>query len=395
MDTDVAGMLAALFHPGARPDPYPLLGRLRTLSPYVEPPLRLAVLGRFTDAAAALRDRGLSSLRPGSPSFFSLDPPRHTRLRALAARAFTPDLVASVEPSIHRVTRRVLATAAERGGLDIAQDLGYPLTAAVLAELFGVPVAEVVLWDGWTRLLTLAIDPRPVPDPAFTERVERARAEFEEYLRPLVRRRRGSGGGDLISRLADATDGGNHLDEQELLDTCVLFAVAARENPVGMIGNTVLALLRHPDQWRRLRQDPTRADAVVAEALRYDPPAQLTGRTTTVEVELGGVRVPPGYGVLILLAAANRDPDRFPDADRFDPDRRAGAHLAFAAGPHYCMGADLAVLQTRVAVRMLTEAIARPEWDPASLVYKPNVSIRGVEQLRVSAAVTPLPASGR
>lgn len=392
MSIQVQLALAKLFDQAARPDPYPLLTRLREASPSVMPSVQTLVVGRHADVNAVLRSRTVSSLRPESPSFFSLDPPNHTRLRSLTSKAFTTRFVDALEPRIRRITNELLDSVADRDDVDLPQDLGYPLTGRIICEMFGLPHTDVEVFRGWTRILTHAIDPQLFPNPELDREARRARLEFEDYFRPIVAQRRQHPGDDLVSRLVTVRDGDDRLDEQELLDTCVLLAVAAYENPVGMIGNTVLALLRHPDELAKVKADPTLAAGAVEETLRWDAPAQLTGRTTVEPLTIGSVRVPAGYVVLLLLAAANRDSTVFPDGDRFDITRGAKNHLAYAAGIHYCVGADLARLEVRVVVEELAKRLVDPQLVPGSLVYKPNVSIRGPLHMRIAAKIEPVAA---
>lgn len=387
MSIQVQIALGKLFDQSARPDPYPLLATLRESSPCVMPAVQTVVVGRYADTSKVLRDRTVSSLRPDSPSFFSLDPPEHTRLRGLTAKAFPPRVVDALEPRIRQITHDLLSEVADADDFDLPQHVGYQVTGRIICELFGLPHSDVEVFRDWTRLLTHHIDPQMFPDPEFNAAVAKARSDFEDYFRPFIEERRKRPGEDMVSRLVHVRDGDDRLGEQELLDTCVLLAVAAHENPVGLIGNTFLALLRHPDQLAQVQRDPSLAGAAVEETLRHDSPAQLTGRTATRPIELNGTVIPAGFSVLLLLAAANRDSAAFPDADRFDLHRGANNHLAYAAGPHFCMGADLARLEARVVIEVLAERLAEPHLVPGSLEYKPNVSIRGPLHMRVAGTI--------
>lgn len=387
MSVKVQLALAKLFDQAARPDPYPHLTRLRDASPTVMPAVQTVVFGTHADVSAVLRNRSVSSKRPESPTFFSLDPPVHTRLRGLTSLAFTPALVSGLEPMIRRITHELLDEVAGESEFDLVQHVGYPLTGRVICGMFGLPDEDVEAFGDWTRILTMAIDPQMFPDPAFDDQTRRARLAFEDYFRPFLAERRRDPGDDLVSRLLQARVGDDRLSDQEIVETCVLLAVAARENPVGMIGNTVLALLRHPDQFAMVRDGRVSTRDAVEETLRWDSPAQLTGRTATERMTIGAVTVPAGYFILLLLAAANRDSSVFPDGDRFDITRPTGRHVAFAAGPHYCMGSDMSRLLARVVLEVLIERLPDPQLIAESLVYKPNVSIRGPLHLKLAGKI--------
>ncbi|GAA3734336.1 cytochrome P450 [Salinactinospora qingdaonensis] len=384
MSTEVQADLQRLFDSSSRPNPYPVLQRLREASPCPIVDGAVVLLARHADCSTILRNRTVSSKREGSPSFFSLDPPEHTRLRGLTAKAFTPKRVDACAPRIRATAHELVEKAATTGSFDLVSDYAYTITARTICDMFGVPDGDHEIFRDWTRLLTLAIDPQIIPNPIFNNQVEQARLQFNEYFAPMIADRRAHPRDDLITALINVTDGGDHLTETELLDTFVLLIVAAHENPVGLIGNTMLALLNHPDQLAAVRENPELAAAAVEETLRYDAPAQMTGRTATEPIELGDLEIQPGTGLFLMLAAANRDPDAHPDPDRFDISRASTNHLAFAAGPHFCMGADLAKLEARIAVEVLTQRLVDPAYDPEALKYKPNVSIRGPLEMPMS-----------
>jgi cytochrome P450 len=211
-----------------------------------------------------------------------------------------------------------------------------------------------------------------------------ARIEFADYFRELVAQRRTQPGDDLLTELIRAEDEGSRLTEAELLATSILLLVAGHETTVGLISNAVLALLRHPDQLAALRDDPGLAGDTVEETLRYDPPVQLTARVARDEIQIGDVTATDGAVILVLLAATGRDPEVFPEPDRFDITRPAGGHLAFAAGPHFCLGAPLARLEASIAVTAFAQQLTRPALD--GLSYKPNFNLRGPERLVVRTA---------
>ena len=263
--------------------------------------------------------------------------------------------------------------------------LAYPLPVRIICELLGVPAADHSRFAGWSASLAHSVQPQFLaPDAASVATAQQARLEFADYFRELIAARRARPADDLLSELIRAEDDGQRLSEAELIATCVLLLVAGHETTVGLISNAILALLRHPDQLAALRADPGLAGGAVEETLRYDAPVQLTGRVARGVMQVGGVTAPDGAVLLLLLAATGRDPDAFADPDRFDIRRAPGTHLAFAAGPHFCLGAPLARLEATIALQAFAARVTDPELDPAGLAYKPNLNLRGPERLAVS-----------
>jgi hypothetical protein len=418
--------LAELANPAVLPDPYPVLAGLREASPFAAPlpsPLpagALVVVGRHEDCSRILRDPRASSERgrsllsppparlpiPPSPapftpraaSFLSLDPPDHTRLRRLVSKAFTPRVIAALAPRIRELAHGLLTSAGGMGRragdgsharreIEIVSQLAYPLPVRIISELLGVPATDHSRFAGWSARLAHSLQPQFGPaDPGEAAAVQKARLEFADYFRELIAIRRARPAADLLSQLIRAEDDGQYLSEQELIGTCVLLLVAGHETTVGLISNAVLALLRNQDQLAALRADPELAAGAVEETLRYDAPVQFTGRVARGGMQIGPVSAPDGAVLMLLLAAAGRDPAVFADPDRFDIRRTAAGgpgHLAFAAGPHFCLGAPLARLEATIAVQAFVTRVDGPELDEAGLSYKPNVNLRGPERLPV------------
>jgi len=394
--------LAALADPAVLPDPYPVLAGLREASPFTEAGGALVVVGRHADCSAILRDPRASSERNNSllappemraqraPSFLSLDPPDHTRLRRLVSKAFTPRVIARLEPRIREVTDELLTAAGSAGEtaarqLEVVSQLAYPLPVRIISEMLGVPAGDHARFAGWSASLAHSLQPQFIAadrGPAVAA-AQQARLEFADYFRELIAAHRARPADDLLSELIHAEDDGQHLSEQELIATCVLLLVAGHETTVSLISNAVLALLRHPGQLAALRADPELAAGAVEETLRYDAPVQFTGRVARGGMQVGEVSAPDGAVLLLLLAATGRDPEVFDDPDSFDIRRGAANHLAFAAGPHFCLGAPLARLEAAIALRAFATRVAGPELDPAGLAYKPNLNLRGPARLVV------------
>jgi hypothetical protein len=400
--------LAALADPAVLPDPYPVLAGLREASPFAEVVRgqadgSLVVVGRHEDCSAILRDPRASSERNRSllapqqrqrrpPSFLSLDPPDHTRLRRLVSKAFAPRVIARLEPRIRELSDELLTAAGVAwdggsGQIEIVGQLAYPLPVRIISELLGVPPGDHARFAGWSASLAHSLQPRFLADDGSTDAAaQQASLEFGDYFRDLIAARRARPADDLLSELIRAEDDGQRLSEAELIATCVLLLVAGHETTVSLISNAILALLRHPDQLAALRADPGLAAAAVEETLRYDAPVQFTARIARGAMQVGDVTALDGAVLMLLIAATGRDPEVFAEPDRFDIRRGATGHLAFAAGPHFCLGAPLARLEATIAVRAFATRLADPELDPAGLAYKPNLNLRGPASLTVGFA---------
>jgi cytochrome P450 len=399
MSTMQRPRLNDLADPAILPDPYRVLAGLREASPFAEMDGAFVVAGRHADISAILRHPNASSERSRSllaaastrqrdrPSFLSLDPPDHTRLRRLVSKAFTPRMIARLEPRIGAITSELLGAAAAAGQLEVVSQLAYPLPVRIISEMLGVPADDHPRFAGWSARLAQSLQPGfGLSEDEAVSRAQAAQAasdEFAAYFRGLIAARRASPADDLLTALVQAEDDGEMLTENELIATCVLLLVAGHETTVGLISNAILALLRNPGQLALLREQPALAAGAVEETLRYDAPVQMTARVARGGMQIGDVTAPDGALILLLLAAAGRDPEIYADPDRFDARRGATNHLAFAAGPHFCLGAPLARLEATVAVRAFATRVAVPDLVPGSLAYKPNLNLRGPEQMVV------------
>ncbi|WP_020501547.1 cytochrome P450 [Sciscionella marina] len=395
--------LQTLFDPARRADPYPGYRALRENSPILEAADALFVLTRQADCAAVLRDSSFGHAEPdqalalrrspdelpeslldehGRPvrSFLVQNPPEHTRLRKLVSRAFTRGTVAELTPRIEEITARLLDGILERGEpFDLIDELAYPLPVAVISELLGIPDADREQFVRWSHAMARGLDPDFLMPEGVREKQLAARLEFGEYLRTLAAERRAHPGEDLISGLL-AVPG---LAEHDLIATCILLLIAGHETTVNLIGNGTLALLRHPDQLALLRAEPERAEAAVEELLRYDSPVQMTMRLAREDAEVGGVAIPCGAAMILLVGSANRDPDVFAEPENFDIARNPTKHLAFGQGVHFCLGAPLARLEGRIVLRALFERV--PELRLAGTpVWKDNIVLRGLQELPVA-----------
>jgi pimeloyl-[acyl-carrier protein] synthase len=383
------GVPVATVHPftdsGFYANPYPTYHRLRAEAPVLRDPARGDwIVTGFAEVVAALGDARLSAETKSksivcADMMLFLDPPRHTRLRGLVNRAFTPRVVKGLRPRVEALVADLLAPARERGELDVIADLGEPLPGIVIAELLGVPAADRPQFKRWSDDTVRAIGGQATPEVA--AQAQGSMLAMWEYLRAAAADRRARPANDLLSGLVAAEAEGDRLSENELLATCILLMFGGNETTTNLIGNGVLALLRHPEQWERLRAEPDLIQSAVEELVRYDSPIQRTVRVAREDLELGDARIGRGERISLMIGAANRDPAAFPNPDRLDVGRGERRHLAFGLGPHFCLGSSLARLEGQVAIaavvaqfpglRLLTEA---PEW-------KPNLNFRGLRSL--------------
>ncbi|WP_246235585.1 cytochrome P450 family protein [Streptomyces boluensis] len=383
-------------------DPYPVYARLRAVAPvhHVRAPDGQdvwLVVGHEACRAALVDPRITRDLRrvdadlhalgsggadsPALTHMLLRDPPDHTRLRRLVAREFSPRRIAALGPRVQRITDELLdAMLADGAGrADLVAALGFPLPMTVICELLGVPEADRDTFSRWSDEIVA---------PTGQEAMSAAYAEMVDYLRRLTAAKRDHPDEGLLSALVHTVDeGGDRLTGDELIGMAVLLLIAGHETTVNLIGNGVRALLAHPDQLALLRADPDGLlDGAVEEMLRYDGPVETaTPRWTTEPVTVGDTVIPAGAVVLIALADADRDPARFAEPDRFDIRRDARGHIAFGHGLHYCLGAPLARLEGRIALRTLLERCPglAPDADEAALAWVPGMLMRGVRTLPV------------
>jgi cytochrome P450 len=404
-------LLLRLLDPASRADPYRLCAQFRDRRPFQLPQINLAVFSTYRDCDDVLRHPSSSSDRmkstfaqrqiqtqtqalieagaelpsPVPPGFLFLDPPDHTRLRKLVSKAFAPKVVNALQPDISALVDGLLDRIAEKGQFEVVDDLAYPLPVAVICRLLGVPIEDEPQFSHASALLAQSLDPfitfTGAPPEGLKERLESA-MWLRGYLNDLIEQRRSQPGDDLMSGLIAVEESGDQLTQDEIVSTCVLLLVAGHETTVNLIGNAILALMREPRQFAALGADAARAPAVIEETLRYDPPVQLVGRIAMDDMTIGGLEVPTGDVMILLLAAAQRDPAEFDRPDTFDPDRGTLRHFGFGRGAHYCLGAPLARLEASVALSALTARFpqARLASEPQ---YKTNVTLRGLSSLTV------------
>jgi cytochrome P450 len=392
-----------LFGPKMLADPYPYYARLRAADPvHWADQLNGWVITRYADVVTVLRSPNTSAERTDAalqrvgPEFQSLykdrahsmlnaDPPRHTRLRLLVNKAFTPRTVERLDPFIQQFVSQVLDAAQARGRMDVMAELAFPLPATVIAEMLGVPAADRDRFKIWSDETTAAVGNLPGNlSPEVMRQGMKSMEELRAYFRGIIAQRRAEPRDDLLSALIKAQEEGDRLNDDELLANSVLLLNAGHETTTNLIGNGTLALLRHPDQLRRLCEDPTLIPSGVEELLRYDSPVQFTSRILKADMELGGKKLQAGQPVLLLLGAANRDPEQFPDPDRLDVGRPDNKHVSFGLGSHFCLGAPLARLEGRLVFEALLRLAPGLRLDGPPPKYRQNFNLRGLESLPVT-----------
>jgi cytochrome P450 len=393
--------VARLMLPATKTDPYPLYTRLRQRG-LVRSALGVFATADHATAASILRDRRFSSspvhqrgyrppsYPPGDPraglpaaDLLTMDPPDHTRLRRLVASAFTPRAIAVLEPWIRDVTVRLLRAADGAPGFDLIDALAFPLPIAVICHLLGVPAENQAQFRAWGHEVAATLDLQTTA--AARAQTRAAELALTGYLQDLVRERRASPDDSILSALIAAEDEGDRLSSGELVSTALLLLIAGFETTVNLIGNGTVALLGDPDSWNRLRQDPALVPAAIEEMLRYDSPVQLTTRTATEDVEVGGSVIAAGRAVIVSIGGANRDPGVFEQPDEFRIDRPdPGRHLSFSLGTHHCLGASLARLEGRIAIEELTRRYPALEL-AAPPTRRPLLVLRGFESVPVRA----------
>jgi cytochrome P450 len=392
--------------PGFVADPYPAYAALRAAGRVLyDERSDHWLVPHHADVSALLRDRrfGRTYLhvathaemgRPEEPEYLGpfwhlirngmldREPPDHTRLRRLVAKAFTPRTVERMRDRVQAVVDRLVDRIAEAGGGDLVADLAEPLSVTVIADLLGIPEADRPLLRPWSAQICGMYEVNPTEEAGRI--ASRAATEFSEYLRALSRQRRARPADDLITALTQVVDGGDQLTEDELIGTCVLLLNAGHEATVNATGIGWWQLFQHPDQLARVRADPGLLPRAVDELLRFDTPLQMFERWVLEDVEICGVRVPKGAELGLLFGSANRDPAVFDDPDRLDVGRAHNPHLSFGAGTHYCLGAPLGRLELELSFGTLLRRLPRlaPAGAPA---WKPTYVLRGLQALRVSA----------
>ena len=383
-------------------NPYPFYQALREKDPVHQSPLGFWVLTRYDDVVTSLRDSryGRDSFAPlieavygpetaegNLPrSMLMRDPPDHTRLRSLVNKAFTPRVIGGMRARIQMIVERLLDKVQDARSMDVIDDLAYPLPVTVICEMLGVPLDDHEAIRGWSSDIARSLDAIGLlADPEIVARGVAARRNLTDYFRRLLPERRKHPQADLLSLLIAVEEQGDKLNEGELLAMCLLLFIAGHETTVNLIGNGTLALVEHPDQMAKLRDDPALIASAIEELLRYDSPVQWTARITNSDVEIGGRTIPSGSMVIAAIGAANRDPRHFQDPDRLDIVRADNRHVSFGFGIHYCLGAPLARVEGQIALGTLIRRMPDLALQAgATTDRRKSSALRGLQTLRAT-----------
>lgn len=394
--------LYRLLDPEILANPYPLYHRLLDEAPvHWDSFLHTWVVTRYADVINVLQHfsarrtptperltmLGLSNLVPLAQvlvrQMLFMDAPAHSRIRNLAAKAFTPRRVEHLRSHIQDITDALLDVVQARGGMDVIADLAYPLPAIVTAEIMGLPTTD------WKQLVAWSTDFAEAlgnfqHDPDHVQRVLRSLEKMYAYFREAMRKRQQNPGDDLISALLTAEVEGDRLTEEEVVANSIMLMTGGQETTTNLIGNGLLTLLRHKDQLENLREDQSLIPSAIEELLRYESPIQYTSRLAPDDVELGGETIRKDQAVIAIMGAANRDPERFPDPDRLDICRQDNRHLAFAWAAHFCFGAPLARLEGHIAFETILRRVPNLSLEPLPVAWRTNMGFRGLTTLPVT-----------
>jgi cytochrome P450 len=398
-----------LLDPEVLADPYPLYHRLRSEAPvHWDPYLHAWVVTRYEDVVNVLTH--FSADRAPSPEYFEalgapavapiaavmvkqmlfLDAPAHTRLRKLAAPAFLPNRVRVLYGHIQEIATRLIDDIVNRGTgqMDLLADFAEPLPAIVTAEMLGVPVEDHGVLKDWSVTFAEMLG-NFQHNPERLAGVHRAVEGLREYFHGAIRAQRARPRDGLLHVLMTSEVDGDRLSDEEVVANCIVTMVGGLETTTNLIGNGMLTLLRNPDHLARLRAEPGIMEAAVEELLRYESPSQHTARLAPHDVVIGGKQVRKRQAVIAVMAAGNRDPQRFPEPDRVDFDRPNNHHLAFGWGPHFCFGAPLARVEGQIAFESLLRRFPVLELTGEPLTWRKNLGLRGLESLPLTYRASP------
>ena len=396
---DAQPVLVDPFEPRFVEDPYPYYRLLRHEAPLYKPPSFQSLWAtRYPDVRMILTDRRFqkqppfeyeaekfppeySELERIPDSMLFLDPPDHTRLRSLVARAFTPRTVDTMRTKIEEIAKELLDEASRKAEVDLVSEFAFPLPASVIAELLGVPRSDRDRVRRWSYYVAASID--AVLAAREQENILKANLEMLHYFEDLISERRRDRRDDLLSQLISAEEDGDRLTAEEIIAMCSLLLVAGHETTTNLLGTGTYNLLKNPDQFAILREDPDRIPDAIEELLRYDSPVQRMGRFAGEDVEIAGRVVPKGTFVVGVIASANRDETVFEDPDRLDLGRPNVRHLAFGQGIHFCIGAGLARLEAEIGLRALTARLPALALADEPPTWRPHTLLRGLATLPV------------
>ena len=341
-------------------------------------------LGRLTatmELPEPLWEKVEPLVRHYSQGLINVDPPDHTRMRKLVHMAFTPRAIRRMEAYVQDIVERLIDGQIERGAMDVIWDFSYPLPVTVIATMMGIPVEDHAKFKAWSREI-VGFMATPKPSPEVLLKSQDALLAMQQYFRDIYAKRRQKPEDDLITGLVQAELEGDKLSEEEMVSSCVTILIGGHETTTYLIANGMYALLKHPAEFRRLRDNLDLAESATEEFLRYEGPFQRNRRIATRQVQIDGATIEKGQLIVQFLGAANRDPAQFPDPDRLDITRSPNKHLAFGYGPHFCLGAPLARLEAPVAFRGLLRRLKNMRLAQDNLEWN-SALFRGLKSLPI------------
>ena len=314
------------------------------------------------------------------------DPPDHDALRAIVMEQFTIPRVRGVHRDVQGIVDDLIDKLRDREEICLVEDFSYPLPVMVICRMLGVPEEDEAQFQEWASVLATALEPDSRGDEEQRHATATAFDAISDYMRGLIKEKRKTPADDMLSGLANPESGKPSMGDIDLIATAILLLVAGHETTVNLITNGMLTLIRHPGELEKLRDDPERAPRLIEELLRYEPPVHFRTRKALGDIDVAGVTIPAGSPIVLLFAAGNRDPARFADPDRFDPDRADNQHFGFGGGLHYCLGAPLARIETEIALNALVRRLVAPRLLEDPPPYRPGASLRGPEKLGLGIA---------
>lgn len=403
---NAAPSLVRLLEPEVLANPYPLFEELRGKAPvYWDPFLHAWVVTRYRDVVTVLHDFsadrtptpeylgkiGLGDLAPIAQlmvkQMLFLDPPAHTRVRGLASYAFTPQRVQVLRNHIRDVVAKLIDKIAPQGRMDVITDLAEPLPYVITAEMLGVPVEDAPQLKTWSQDFAEMLG-NFQHNPDHFRRARDSVDEMTKYFASAIREIKKHPREGLIQSFLTAEIDGDRFAEEEIIANTIITMVGGQETTTNLIGNGVLTLLRHPQELERLKADLSLIPSAVEEMLRYEPPSQHTARLAPHDVELGGQQIRKRQAVIAVMAAGNRDPERFPEPDRFDIARKDNRHLSFGWAAHFCFGAALARIEGQVSFEEMVRRLPNWSLDEHPLIWRTNLGLRGLRRLHIQFDAT-------
>jgi cytochrome P450 len=389
-------LLDQVFDYANRANPYPIYAKMREHPVFLQDD-GVYVVSRYAEIHALLQDPRISvdmrksysiANRPliedREPPFVRLDPPKHDWLRYQVMSKFTPELINGLRLHIEEVVQSLLDAYRHVQQIDIVDGFAYPLPVTIICEILGVPREDEPRFHQWSNKLIKNFDSGQRNDEEVKNQAKQAAQELDAYMGELLDKFQRQPGDGILSAILHDTTHEKHMSKEDMVVTATLLLIAGHETTVNLIDNGMLTLLRDPENLEKLRREPAIIANLVEEVLRYEPPVQFVARTTLTDVSVAGTTIPKGAPVYLMLASGNRDPLRFPEPDRFDPDRSDIEHFGFGGGIHYCVGAPLARLEAQIALPTLARRLQSPRLVEDPPPYREGATLRGPRHLLVN-----------